>query len=50
LGGIRLLALEIYINSIYHTIMNETFAINIDQFHDSLRKKHLLCHEHSPPL
>jgi len=43
-------ALEILKNTSYHQFMKETTAINIDQYHDAIRKKLMLCHEHSPPM
>jgi len=43
-------ALEILEEITYFNSMKETSAINVDQFHDILRKKHMLCYEHGPPL
>ena len=48
--GILRNALEIFADIIYYEGMKERSAINVDQFHDTIRKKHMLCHEHGPPL
>jgi len=34
----------------YNIIMDIMFNINEDLFHQIIRKRHILCHEHSPPV
>lgn len=49
-NGVLLQGLEILKNIFYYQFMKETTVINIDQYHDVIRNKHMLCHEHSPPM
>ncbi len=48
--GIFCKALEILSHTNYYQVVKERVTINVDQYHDMLRKKHMLCQEHSPPM